>query len=106
MWRSLEIEATLPVEELARGGKRLVPFDRKVVMVCAWCAGIPGIRPHCPHCGGAGIRTERDVVEVAGATRGPPGTTLKFADMGNEDLDGVRGPFWCALPPGLPSVGA
>jgi hypothetical protein len=91
VWRSLEIEAALPAEELARGGKRLVPFDRKVV--CAWCAGIQGIRPDCPHCGGAGIRTERDVVEVVLRPGTPPGATLKFKDMGNEDINGVRGPL-------------
>jgi hypothetical protein len=91
LWRSLEIDVACTPEELAAGAKRLVAFDRKVV--CAWCAGIRGIRPDCPHCGGAGIRIERDVVEVAVRPRTPPGATLKFADMGNEDINGVRGPL-------------
>ena len=90
-------------EELAAGAKRLVIFDRKVV--CAWCAGIRGIRPHCPHCGGAGIRTERDVVEVVVRPGTPPGATLKFADMGNEDINGVRGRLRCGSPRGLLSIG-
>jgi DnaJ-class molecular chaperone len=86
-------------EELAAGAKRLVLFDRKVV--CAWCAGIRGIRPHCPHCGGAGIRTERDVVEVVVRPGTPPGATLKFADMGNEDINGVRGPLTVRITAGI-----
>jgi hypothetical protein len=91
VWRSLQVEIAIPEEELMRGGKRLVPFERKVA--CPWCAGLHGIRPNCPHCGGEGIRTERDVVEVAVPPGTPPGTALKFVRMGNEDINGVRGPL-------------
>lgn len=91
LWRPLTVELPCTPEELRRGCVRAVPFTRQVV--CAWCAGIPEIRPHCRTCGGQGVYTEQDVVQVTIPAGSRPGWQVAFREKGNEDINGLRGPL-------------
>lgn len=91
MWRALELDVAFELTELERGATRLVPFTRQVA--CGRCAGVAKINSSCPTCAGAGVVKERDVVEVKVHRGAEPGSTLRYPDLGNEDINGVRGPL-------------
>ena len=91
MWRALEIDVAFEPEDLERGATRLVPFTRQVA--CGRCAGVARINQSCPTCAGAAIVQERDVVELRLRRGAEPGSTFQYPDLGNEDINGVRGPL-------------
>lgn len=100
LWRMLEVEMPLSSGELLEGTKRLVRFKRQVA--CVPCHKTPPPNPACRTCSGKGARVESDVVEVVIHPGTTHGTTVQYAEMGNEDINGQRGPLTvlvtCASP--------
>lgn len=102
LWRMLEVEMPLSSGELLEGTKRLVRFKRQVA--CVPCHKTLPPNPACRTCAGKGARVESDMVEVVIHPGTAHGTTVQYAEMGNEDINGQRGPLTVCVERASPVV--